>query len=444
VKISGPSYVTTISPSSFAIEALGAPVTVNLTFNGAGKQDTFLVGQLMVESNNGLLGGGEVYVDTEWVKIHFAVGKAQYVVLYRSYAGPDNLDWGIAELTFTGSTKIKYFNLTVNGTWRIQNMPVLSLQGDTATQTQNFYFGLERGPINYTFKLDAVLSSMPAKVGIPAVVIYEQHIIYPGIKDTVFYTMPPPPEFVVGGEIEDTIQHKHEKFPNQEANSMECTPTAVSNSLKFLNTKHKMGMSDEEISIEKMKIATHWDNGCDPEMWPLYKDSYMKAHRIPITTRRYKRDEIQMDQIIAEIDACQDIELDLTNSPWHTVAIVGIADFEDGRYSVSIAHDAWQDKSGYTIEETGIWDSNTLQWSGLPWVSLFQFVVECPSDTGDANGDGKVTVSDVVYLINYLFKGGPAPIGMYTGDANCDGKVTVSDVVYLINYLFKGGPPPGC
>ncbi|HEX9916666.1 MAG TPA: choice-of-anchor Q domain-containing protein [candidate division Zixibacteria bacterium] len=68
---------------------------------------------------------------------------------------------------------------------------------------------------------------------------------------------------------------------------------------------------------------------------------------------------------------------------------------------------------------------------------------------GDANGDGQITVSDVVYLINYLFKGGPPPECppqpyLSCGDANCDGKVTVSDVIYLINYLFKGGPPPGC
>jgi hypothetical protein len=59
---------------------------------------------------------------------------------------------------------------------------------------------------------------------------------------------------------------------------------------------------------------------------------------------------------------------------------------------------------------------------------------------GDANVDGKVTVSDVVYLVNYLFKGGPEPWLMYS-DANGDSKVTVSDVVYLVNYLFKGGPP---
>jgi len=64
--------------------------------------------------------------------------------------------------------------------------------------------------------------------------------------------------------------------------------------------------------------------------------------------------------------------------------------------------------------------------------------------TGDANGDGKVTVSDVVYLVSYLFKGGPPPNPIRVGDANCDGKVTVADVVYLVSYLFKGGPLPIC
>jgi hypothetical protein len=62
---------------------------------------------------------------------------------------------------------------------------------------------------------------------------------------------------------------------------------------------------------------------------------------------------------------------------------------------------------------------------------------------GDANEDGKVTIADVVYLINYLFKGGPGPKPiMLAGDANHDGRITVADCVYLINYLFKGGPPP--
>ena len=71
---------------------------------------------------------------------------------------------------------------------------------------------------------------------------------------------------------------------------------------------------------------------------------------------------------------------------------------------------------------------------------VYPTVIRC----GDANAEGKVTVSDVVYLINYLFKGGPPPEPWQAGEANCDGKVTVSDVVYLINYLFKGGSQPIC
>jgi hypothetical protein len=61
---------------------------------------------------------------------------------------------------------------------------------------------------------------------------------------------------------------------------------------------------------------------------------------------------------------------------------------------------------------------------------------------GDANGDGFVNGSDVVYLINYLFIGGPPPAPLPAGDANDDGFINISDVVYLINYLFQGGPPP--
>jgi hypothetical protein len=61
---------------------------------------------------------------------------------------------------------------------------------------------------------------------------------------------------------------------------------------------------------------------------------------------------------------------------------------------------------------------------------------------GDANADAVISSADVVYLINYLFIGGPEPMPLEAGDANCDGVVSSADVVYLINYLFIGGPPP--
>jgi hypothetical protein len=61
---------------------------------------------------------------------------------------------------------------------------------------------------------------------------------------------------------------------------------------------------------------------------------------------------------------------------------------------------------------------------------------------GDANNDNAINVGDAVYLINHIFKSGPAPAAWKTGDANCDGLVNVGDAVRLINHVFKGGPSP--
>jgi len=63
---------------------------------------------------------------------------------------------------------------------------------------------------------------------------------------------------------------------------------------------------------------------------------------------------------------------------------------------------------------------------------------------GDVNGDGVIDISDVVYLLNYLFINGPAPDPLWLGDATCDGLVDASDLVYLLNYLFAHGPAPSC
>jgi len=41
---------------------------------------------------------------------------------------------------------------------------------------------------------------------------------------------------------------------------------------------------------------------------------------------------------------------------------------------------------------------------------------------GDANGDAKINVGDAVFLINHIFKLGPAPALQQMGDANCDKK----------------------
>jgi len=68
---------------------------------------------------------------------------------------------------------------------------------------------------------------------------------------------------------------------------------------------------------------------------------------------------------------------------------------------------------------------------------------ECSGECGDANGDGTVNVSDAVWIINYVFVGGMAPVPLACGDANSDCTVNISDAVMVINYVFVGGMPPG-
>ncbi len=61
---------------------------------------------------------------------------------------------------------------------------------------------------------------------------------------------------------------------------------------------------------------------------------------------------------------------------------------------------------------------------------------------GDVNGDLLVDIADVLFLISYLYKAGPAPDPLERGDLNHDSEVNLGDILYLISYLYKEGPPP--
>jgi len=63
---------------------------------------------------------------------------------------------------------------------------------------------------------------------------------------------------------------------------------------------------------------------------------------------------------------------------------------------------------------------------------------------GDINNDEMVDILDIVYLINYRYKVGPAPVSMNDADVNHDGNVDILDIVYLINFKYKAGPEPDC
>lgn len=55
-------------------------------------------------------------------------------------------------------------------------------------------------------------------------------------------------------------------------------------------------------------------------------------------------------------------------------------------------------------------------------------------------GDGLLDISDLVFLVDYQFRGGEEPGCFEEGDIDADGVIDVSDLICLINYMFKKFP----
>jgi len=60
----------------------------------------------------------------------------------------------------------------------------------------------------------------------------------------------------------------------------------------------------------------------------------------------------------------------------------------------------------------------------------------------DANDDGRLNITDGIFILNFLFLGGPEPSCLESANANDDETVNITDGIHVLNYLFLGGPSP--
>lgn len=96
------------------------------------------------------------------------------------------------------------------------------------------------------------------------------------------------------------------------------------------------------------------------------------------------------------------------------------------------------------------WDDVTLLQQGGPFAdcTCLEPVWCCCRDyrgNADYDQDDNTNIVDLVFLVTYLFDGGPAPWCFDEADANYDGNVNIADVTYYVGYLFQGfAPPPSC
>ena len=86
-----------------------------------------------------------------------------------------------------------------------------------------------------------------------------------------------------------------------------------------------------------------------------------------------------------------------------------------------------------------------LSPDGEKWYSTFDYLLIPARVTstmqGDVDGNGKVNISDVTALIDYLLNGDASEISLSDADCDGNGAVNISDVTDLIDYLLSDSWP---
>ena len=293
--------------------------------------------------------------------------------------------WGSVELTHNGALPVQYFNLSVNGSWVVQNVPVLRRFGADAEQTVHFKcplgtFGQPLVQVNAGHSLTpgTLVSAPPSNVAVPVGLTVER--LFPGEDtDTLEYGTP---RNLVGGAVVRQSTGLP-SFPNREQGNNECAPGAIVNSLSYLNEHFSLFIDPAEFTMDKIKAAIGWHPGgapvgADPvnATWVQKKDQYMRAKGFPISTTVIVDPQAAMNSLSNRCD----VEIRMKG---HVAAVVGMTDLGNNRYSIDLAHDLDQGAAGGNIVETIVLDMNEkklfFRMDGSNWSPDFRaFVIECP------------------------------------------------------------------
>lgn len=61
---------------------------------------------------------------------------------------------------------------------------------------------------------------------------------------------------------------------------------------------------------------------------------------------------------------------------------------------------------------------------------------------GDPDATGETDITDALFILDYLFLGGPAPSCVDAADSDDNAALQITDAVYLLGFLFLDGPTP--
>jgi len=109
----------------------------------------------------------------------------------------------------------------------------------------------------------------------------------------------------------------------------------------------------------------------------------------------------------------------------------------DGTYVdtavTALAEYSYQVKASYAAGESGGSNIVTVTVEELPQGGFRR---------GDADGSGKLDLTDAIATLQFLFMGGTAPACKDAADTDDSGKLDLTDAISSLQFQFMGGPPP--
>jgi len=407
VKLSGPSWLN-IAPSSFNIAEAGATQLVNLTFNGASYADTFLVDSILVESNDGTF--GEVYTNTDYVRVHFVVTDNFYYAEFDTCPySPITTVSNIGNLGNQEEDQGMFYN---GDNYLFESTPAF-VTPDIEGQ----------GPVSFTW-------------------LHENHDFLP--EDTIWHEHYPDLDVIVHYSkfallFPPRLPYHHLSwwwgYWTEYNKSIQYEGQTIAQWIWWVWNPPPVWWHDLSGSTDPQPgyfgIAADWDVTADASGRNLggYDDTLHLVWLYSDTSgfENFYGGFLFLDAFVAK-------GTDTTYHGTEPFAAHVLANatqlYPEGGYDDDSLY-KYMSTPGYSIESDSSQDMNIVmtfaeELSPDPTTVIGMKVALLVSDQGEAG------LREVASKIKYA----------QAGDANSDGGVSVSDVVYLINYLFKGGDPP--
>ncbi len=94
-------------------------------------------------------------------------------------------------------------------------------------------------------------------------------------------------------------------------------------------------------------------------------------------------------------------------------------------------------------EPAGKYLSSTFEELGRTGVSSFSLELYTEPEgpvlqRGDTDSDGRISITDAITVLRFLFTDGEEPACLKTADADDDGGLSITDAVRILGYLFRG------